>query len=298
MNITELIDIALANTDDSRVEVTALEPAELSTEVVGGLAEMVFELVNNAIAFSAPDEQVRVAGLFDQDTYLISISDRGVGIPEDLMDALNRVLEDVGAAGRKPSSTLGIPLVARLAARHGIAVRLVRGVPGTTARVTVPPQLVRRIDDRPPASEPAPPSDEELLVDLPPYEHDFQGGIGESARSETEVYLDTEAFLESIFGPLMRELQESDRLLTPSPSHRGVGEVERMPAESPPPVERDRHGTATELRVRVPGESYSLTEDDSPSTAAAEAAIDIKSALSTFDQGRRLAELTADQDDV
>jgi hypothetical protein len=41
-----------------------------------------------------------------------------------------------------------------------------------------------------------------------------------------------------------------------------------------------------------------LTEDDSPSTAAAEAAIDIKSALSTFDQGRRLAELTADRDDV
>ena len=87
-------------------------------------------------------------------------------------------------------------------------------------------------------------------------------------------------------------------MLTASPSHPGEGWVEREPVESPPPAQEERHGTATDLRVRVPGESYSLTEDDAPSTVAAEAAIDIKAALSTFDQGRRLAELTADQDDV
>jgi len=48
------------------------------------------------------------------------------------------------------------------------------------------------------------------------------------------------------------------------------------------------------LQVRVPGESFSMTDDDSPSTSAAEAAVDIRSALSTFDRGRRAAEDASD----
>ena len=84
MNVVELVEIALANVDDGRVEVMALEPADFSTEAVGGLAELVFELASNAIAFSPPEDKVHIAGLFVQDSYLISISDRGVGIAEDL----------------------------------------------------------------------------------------------------------------------------------------------------------------------------------------------------------------------
>jgi hypothetical protein len=48
------------------------------------------------------------------------------------------------------------------------------------------------------------------------------------------------------------------------------------------------------LQVRNPGESFSVTSDDSPSTSAAEAAVDIRSALSTFDRGRRAAEIASD----
>ena len=43
--------------------------------------DMICELVDNALAFSDPGQEVRVTGLFEQADYLISISDRGIGMP-------------------------------------------------------------------------------------------------------------------------------------------------------------------------------------------------------------------------
>jgi hypothetical protein len=408
MGIVELIEIALASADDRRVEVTALEPAEFSTEAVGGLAELVFELVSNAIALSAPDEKVRVDGSFDYETYIISASGRGIAISGDAIDVLNRMLED-------SELTLGIASVARLAARHCLAVRLVPGAAGTSARVTVPANLVRRVEssDGQPADEQgvAPGQDARVKSQLGFVSHELDPQVGLDrvrARSET-AWSDSEAFLEEVFAPLQREWQDSVRLATgshfsgdmgrveraqveaPSPvqgephgtaaslrmqgesgerqpaAEQGVapgqdgrvesqvdltsyesdpwadfdhvgsrskslwanseafleevfaplvkeyqdslrsatrptstgdnGRVDTAPLEAPSPVDRQPSGTATALRVRVPGESFIGTEDDSPSTAAAEAAIDIRSALSTFDQGRRSAEFAADGDD-
>ncbi len=75
---------------------------------------------------------------------------------------------------------------------------------------------------------------------------------------------DSEAFLESVFRVLRNPWHEPERL--------------------EPAV----------LQVRVPGESFSMTDDDAPSTSAAEAAVDIRLALSTFDQGRRAAAIEPD----
>jgi hypothetical protein len=286
MNVVELIEIALANLDDTRVEVMALEPADFSTEAVGGLAELVFELASNAIAFSPPDEKVHVAGLFVQDSYLISISDRGVGISEEMIGALNRLLEAPDAAGRNPELALGLRLVARMAARNGLAVRLVPGVPGTTARVTVPADLVRRADvlERGDELDHIGPGDS--LVELFPYGLDSLVGSGVFASSGSPRD-ETEAFLEMVFAPLRRGWQKV--------AGGGDTRVEEVPVETPWPFERESNSTATVLRVRVPGESYLEIDDDSPSTAAAEAAVDLRSALSTFDEGRRSAEESADR---
>jgi hypothetical protein len=51
-------------------------------------------------------------------------------------------------------------------------------------------------------------------------------------------------------------------------------------------------GEGVVLQVRVPGERFSDVGDDSPSTVAAEAAVEIRSALSNFDEGRRSAQMT------
>jgi hypothetical protein len=306
MEIAELIEIALANSAEGRVGVAALESGEISIEAVGGLTQLVAELVDNAVAFSDPGDEVRVTGLFQDGDYLISISDRGVGIPEHLLSGLNAVLADPDhSAGLEPS--LGIALVARLAARHGIGVRLVPGVPGTTARVTVPSRYVQRREEpaaAPPAegsaqhrlrdlevalksSEPAEPAEQavgEPTVDLTRLERSIRSRHGVVAGSE-ESRREAESFLEKVFGPLKRRPGMTER----PPSRPSDGSA-TDPATSDRPADRPSGvGTVTKLRVRVPGENFSLNEDD-PSTVAAERAIDIRSALSRYAQGRRSAE--------
>lgn len=312
MDIVELIEIALANSGSRHVEVTALEPVELTIETVSGLAQIVSELVDNAVAFSEPGNKVRVTGLFEQEDYLISISDRGVGIPEDLIAELNKLLDDPDAASG-PAPRMGISLVARLAARHDVNVKLVPGVPGTTARVTVPARLVTapggeaeetgrpqssRLAPRQPFTPLAPETEQvfaasggvEDMVDPARFERGHRHGSGVIAMSE-EARLEAEAFLEKVFGTLV-EGPPMTRRPEPKPSNGNNHGGEREP-EHTPPAEPETRGTVTALRTRVPGENFSLIQDD-PSTIAAERAIDIRSALSKFQEGRRSAKETGE----
>lgn len=302
MDIVELVEIALANTDSRRVEVTALEPADVAIEAVSGLAQIVSELVDNAIAFS-PEDKVRITGLFDQGNYLISISDRGVGIPNDLITELNRFLDDPNLTSG-PEPRRGIALVARLAARTGIEVRLVPGVPGTTARVTMPGRLARVLDKPERSGEPeaghrlpprqpfAPPPDSDQIfsstahvenrADPMRFEHATGSGSGVVAMSE-EARREAEAFLEKVFGPLIEGPGVSRRGEPPANGNSAEPEPEPLISNG-----IEAGGTVTALRTRVPGESFSLIEDD-PSTMAAERAIDIRTALSRYEQGRQAA---------
>lgn len=325
MDIAELVEIALANSDERRVEVAALEPATVNMEAVGALTQIVTELVENAISFSEPEEQVRVTGLHDQGDYLISVSDRGVGIPEHLMSELNRVLED---GEYDSSSPFGISLVARLAARHDIQVRLVPGAPGTTARITVPgrllaePAAAETPEEQSSEETPQPPPDHRLpprqpvgddifakaeevdeALDMARFERAHRPHSGVVAMTE-EARRRAEAFLEKVFIPLAERPGVAERR-APGPRPEPNGTQNHSEEESPSPRPEttshddpapDQGGTVTALRVRVPGENFSPVEDDA-STVAAEAAIDIRSALSRYAEGRRSAEAEGDQGD-
>lgn len=299
MDIAELIEIALAGSDERRVELTALEPADIAMSAVSSLAQLITELVDNALEFSAPGDVVRVTGLHEQDAYLISVSDRGVGIPEYLLAELNRVLQDPDRS-RTTEPRPGIALVARLASRHGLDVQLVPGAPGTTARVTVPGRLVA--EARPPADrgttgtrlqprrvphdDAYPPADmSDHTVDLSRFEHDHRAVSGVIAMSE-EARKEAEAFLEKVFAPLVENPGLTER--PPAKPADDNGMLDLAVTRDDPMVSH-RGGNVTALRMRVPGENFSLVEDD-PSTMAAEGAIDIRSALSDYQQGRRSAE--------
>jgi anti-sigma regulatory factor (Ser/Thr protein kinase) len=308
VDIVELIEIALANSDSQRVEVAALEPASIETEAVSAVAQILSELVDNAIAFSEPGDEVRVTGLHEQGDYLISISDRGVGLPEDLIDELNRLLSNERtSSGAEPK--LGIAMVARLADRHDIGVQLVPGAPGTTARVTVPGRLVGEpVRDRgegragsgearargyrlPPRSDRfddvfAQGDEIDQTVDLTRFERGHQTGTGVVAMSE-EAKRAAEAFLEKAFAPLMERRGVTERPAPTPQTASGNGNHAEPPAQ-PASHEAPQGGTVTALRVRVPGENFSLVEDDA-STMAAERAIDIRTALSKYAEGRKSA---------
>ena len=154
----------------------------------------------------------------------------------------------------KPVLAMGIATAARMAADQGVRLRLIGDDATTTIQLTLAAHVMQRV-----TPTELPMVAEEPSVEFVPHEMARQALVQVDTSRE-----DSEAFLERVFGVLRNPWHEPDR---PEPAV---------------------------LQVRVPGESFSMIDDDAPSTSAAEAAVDIRSALSTFDQGRRAAEITPD----
>jgi signal transduction histidine kinase len=138
-DMTDVVRAAIGEVDEyQRIEVVALEPAKLSGGAVSDVAHLFAELLENAIQFSPPSEAVRVTGLFDTSGYQLTVSDRGVGVTEVRIAELNKILTRPPALGLSVEPTMGMYVVAKLARRHGVTVELIRGVPGLSAKVTIP----------------------------------------------------------------------------------------------------------------------------------------------------------------
>ncbi|MGA5701011.1 ATP-binding protein [Peterkaempfera bronchialis] len=131
--------------------------------LVGGAADdtshLVAELLENATAFSPPQDVVEIGGwLLDNGELMISVVDRGIGIPPERLRDLNAQLDNPETGGEvEPLSgkapwreqtasarSMGLFVVSRLARRHGIRVQLRETVAGggTTAIVVVPREAV------------------------------------------------------------------------------------------------------------------------------------------------------------
>ncbi|HSK90940.1 MAG TPA: nitrate- and nitrite sensing domain-containing protein, partial [Euzebyales bacterium] len=112
---------------------------------VDDVAHLLAELLDNATEFSAPSTAVTVTSqpLLGGGLRL-QVTDQGLGIPADQLAMLNDRLHEPGDIDVAASRTLGIYVVARLAARHGITVRLIpaEATSGTIAQVDLPAHLV------------------------------------------------------------------------------------------------------------------------------------------------------------
>jgi signal transduction histidine kinase len=110
------------------------------------LVHLVAELLDNATHFSPPESQVMISARSAHDgSLVIEIDDRGVGMGEVELAETNERLASSSAVDPSVSRRMGLFVVGRLAARHGIAVELHPGEDGVgiTASVTLPPGLVR-----------------------------------------------------------------------------------------------------------------------------------------------------------
>lgn len=147
--VADLLRAALAGIEDhGRVE-TDVEPAAVRGSVVADLAHLVAELVENGAQFSAPDTRVGVTGAPDVRGYHIRIADRGFGMTAAQLDAANGRVRDV-ASGGQVTKLIGLDVVGRLAARHGITVTLAaRDGGGIVATVSVPERLLVPMSDLP-----------------------------------------------------------------------------------------------------------------------------------------------------
>jgi hypothetical protein len=255
-------------------------------EAVGGVTQLITELVDNAIAFSAPREKATITGVFDRDDYILSISDHGVGIPPTLLAALNRVLDDPASVRPEAGTSLGIVVVARIAARHGINVQLVPSVPGTTARITIGSRTVTAPDAPTSVEQTAEDSTGTILESR--YAPGHVVAMNESARREAEV------FLERVFGPL-RGHTASRRPAKTRSNGNGQGSSVRSAGSGTPDSPQELSSeSAGELETRVPGTNFSVDDDD-PSVISGEGAVDIRLNLNRYEEGRQQA---TDGDDV
>lgn len=129
-----------------RVRVQPIPPVVLDGAVVSDVIHLVAELIDNATSFSPPHTTVQVSGQMVPHGFVVEIDDRGLGMSEQDLAAANKWLADppeFTVLALSDTPRLGMFVVARIAARHGIKVSLRRSpYGGITAIVLIPSHLV------------------------------------------------------------------------------------------------------------------------------------------------------------
>ncbi|MET8812157.1 nitrate- and nitrite sensing domain-containing protein [Streptomyces sp. NPDC004549] len=148
-----LVDVVRAAVSEieryERVRIAALPPhAHVAGFAADDLSHLLAELMENASSFSPPDLPVEVSGwMLESGEVMLSVQDEGIGMTTERMDRLNARLaefdpespyEQEGAEGLG----LGLYVVARLAHRHGIRVKLREQKQGGVAAVVVLPEAL------------------------------------------------------------------------------------------------------------------------------------------------------------
>ncbi|MBZ3901963.1 sensor histidine kinase [Streptomyces griseiscabiei] len=165
VSLTNVVRAAVSEIEDyARVEVRQLPEAKIVGTAVADLTHLLAELVENAAQFSPPHTRVRITGEPVGNGYVVEVEDRGLGMGKETRTEANRRIEQSEALDLFDSDRLGLFVVSRLSARHGVKVHL-RTSPygGTTAVVLLPTALLNSgVPERSPraAAEASPRSEE------------------------------------------------------------------------------------------------------------------------------------------
>ena len=151
VDVSNVLRSALSEIEEyNQVELGDIERVLLRGAVVADVAHLLAELLENATAFSPPTSRVRVQGRVFTEGYVVSIIDEGIGMDAAALAEANSRLASIERHEEAPSRVLGLYVVGRLAARHGIRVRLLDSPGhGITARVLLPVSAF----ETPPASQ-------------------------------------------------------------------------------------------------------------------------------------------------
>ncbi|SDP88228.1 Signal transduction histidine kinase [Actinopolyspora xinjiangensis] len=128
-----------------RVVVQSPPSARLVGYAGSDLVRLMAELLDNAANFSSPETSVTVSSHQSEDSSLtIDVLDEGIGMGEQELAEANERLASFDEYDLSTSRRMGLLVIARLAGRHGITVRLHGGddVDGIRATVRIPPDLV------------------------------------------------------------------------------------------------------------------------------------------------------------
>ena len=141
VSLAEVVRGAAAETEDfARVKAAKLPPRKVIGPAVGDLVHLLAELLDNATTFSPPGARVEVRGNVVGRGVVLEIEDQGLGIEPERVDDLNNMLAnppDFGIMALSAEPRLGLFVVARLAARHGIGVTLRESAYGGTRAIVL-----------------------------------------------------------------------------------------------------------------------------------------------------------------
>ncbi len=145
-----LVDVLRAAVSEieqyERVSLNVQPGISVRGQAVNDVVHLTAELVENATSFSPADSPVAITGhLLGSGGVLLEITDTGVGMGTEEMAHANWRLDNPPVVDVAVSRRMGLYVVARLAARHGIRVRL-RPAPsgGLTALVWLPDETIRQ----------------------------------------------------------------------------------------------------------------------------------------------------------
>ncbi|MFJ8861959.1 sensor histidine kinase [Streptomyces sp. NPDC102451] len=163
VTMTEVLRSAIAEVEQyPRVKLVPPIDGTLRGHAVADVIHLLAELVENATVFSAPHTQVLLRAQRVTAGLALEVEDRGLGMPGPEQKRMNTLLADpdqVNVAHLLQDGRIGLFVVASLARRHGIAVRLQSNIYGGTQAVLVLPEILLGIDidaTTAPATEAAP----------------------------------------------------------------------------------------------------------------------------------------------
>jgi signal transduction histidine kinase len=141
--LLDVVRDAIAETEDvERVAFSLDARLALLGHAVPDVTHLVGELIENAVRFSPPQASVIVRLRPHQPVlgaHVLTIEDSGIGIRPDELKAANELLAAAREVDLAVTRRLGLHVVSRLAARHGIHVSLTRSPgSGVTASVVLP----------------------------------------------------------------------------------------------------------------------------------------------------------------
>jgi signal transduction histidine kinase len=184
LTVAAALQAASAGVQDyKRVRVGSATTARISDEAAADVVHLLTELVDNALAYSAPTTTVLVSSTTAASGVTVSVEDAGLGIPERTLADINETLHTGGDVTPDTARRMGLFVVSRLAQRHGVTVSLetnrgggitatvllptrildVPAAPATPAEPAVPPVRAVAPSSSLPRRTPGPPTEERSL---------------------------------------------------------------------------------------------------------------------------------------
>jgi hypothetical protein len=252
--VIDVIRGAIAEIEDyKRVVVVTASDDMAAGSAVADTIHLLAELMENAALFSPSGTRVEVKAERVGNGFAFEVEDRGLGIKPEELDAINLRLSSPADFDLANADQLGLFVVGKLAARHGVRVYL-RPSPcgGTTAIVLLPSSMITSGAETPATKPP-----EESQVTTPGFE-DLQLALTGQPRTSPEL-ADTNPGLPALF---LSEPTFLSRPVFPGHPDNPAGQAGRPPGQ--PGTTAGRPGPGTPALVPGPTASQPGGSADRP----------------------------------